>query len=131
MKTLGIIGAALARGVPALAVAQTAGRPAASEIRRVEVNRFETRRIETSRDAGRIAAGRFDSGLVNGSRIRRPDVITGTRIRIRRPDVRDERPNHHARRRWNAAHDRRDPERRPDMDPSRRRALADSPRRGR
>jgi len=123
MKTLSIIAVALALGVPASALAQSAGRPAAGEFRRGETVAFESRRIDTGRtdagrDAGRTLGTRIDSG-----------PITGTRIR--RPDVRGERPNHHARRRWNAAHQRRDPERRPNVDPSRRRAFAESPRRGR
>jgi hypothetical protein len=123
MKTLSIIAVALALGVPASALAQSAGRPAAGEVRRSEAGSLETRRIDTGRidtgrDAGRTLGTRIDSGPFTGSR-------------IRRPEVRGERPNHHARRRWNAAHQRRDPERRPDVDPSRRRASAESPRRGR
>ena len=122
MKTLSIIAVALALGVPASALAQSAGRPAAGEFRRSEAGSLETRRIDTGRidtgrDAGRTLGTRIDSGPITGSR-------------IRRPEVRGERPNHHARRRWNAAHQRRDPERRPDVDTSRRRA-SDESRRGR
>jgi len=123
MKTLSIIAVALALGVPASALAQSAGRPAAGELRRSEAGSLETRRTDTGRtdagrDAGRTLGTRIDSGTISGTR-------------IRRPDVRGERPNPHARRRWNAAHDRRDLERRPNVDPSRRRFQDHSRRRGR
>jgi hypothetical protein len=121
MKTLAVIGIALAIGVPGMALAQRAGAPPA-EVRRVEVNRIDTRPIDT---------GRIDDG-----RITRRDVVTGTRIvdrrreiadrdtdRVRRPDVRPDRPDPSARRRAYEPNRRRlaDPSRRRFFDPSRRR----------
>jgi hypothetical protein len=96
MKTISMIGIAVALCMPALAAAQRGGGGAVA-VQRVQVQRMDVQRV------GRIDATR----TINPARdidIRRGNAFageTGTRIRHR-----DDDPNRHdpARRRWNAAH---------------------------
>ena len=101
MKTLGIIGMAVALAVPALTLAQPVGRPAAAATARAE----GVRTI--------VADRRVD-------RVRRPDV----RDDRRRPDVRRRHIEPNRRRHI-------EPNRRRFHDPSRRRFYDPSRRRGR
>jgi hypothetical protein len=95
MKTISLIGIALALCAPALASAQRGGGGGAT-VQRGDVQRVDIRRVD------------IDRGLVTAREVRRGDVMrdtTGTRIR--RPDVEPERRRLHnpARRRWyNATH---------------------------
>jgi len=100
MKTITMIGLAVALCVPALASAQRGGagaagfqRVEAQRLQRVDVQRVQRvdtgRTIDTARDIA-FRRGDFDGGE------------TGTRFRRHDPD---RPPPHHPRRRWNAAHD--------------------------
>jgi hypothetical protein len=92
MKTISLIGIAVALCVPALASAQRGGGAGAVSVQRV--------------DTARTIAPVRDIDIRRGDVVRTGTVETGTRIR---------RPLHNpARRRWNAAHP-------PAPDPSRRR----------
>jgi hypothetical protein len=105
MKTMSLICAALALGVPALAPAQRGGGGmAAGGVQRVQ--RVDVQRIDPART---LTPGRDID-------VRRGDAaggVTGTRLRRRDHDP-DRRLHNPARRRWNAAHP-------PATDPSRRR----------
>jgi hypothetical protein len=98
MKTISLIGIAVALCVPALASAQRGGGAGAAGVQRAET----MQRAET----GRTIAPVRDIDIRRGDVARVGTVETGTRIR--RP------PHNPARRRWNAAHP-------PTADPSRRR----------
>lgn len=88
MKTISLIGIALALCAPALASAQRGGGPGTAGVQRVE----SVQRIDT----GRTITPVRDIDISRGDVVRGPTVETGTRIR---------RPQHNpARRRWNAAH---------------------------
>lgn len=93
MKTITMIGVAVALCVPALAAAQRGGGAGAVSVPRVNIQRVDVRRVETRPT---ITTGR-DVTIARGFTL----VDTGTRIR--RPDP-DRRRLHNARRRWNAAH---------------------------
>ena len=98
MKTINLIGIAVALCVPALASAQRGGGATAVSVQRVE----SVQRVDT----GRAITPVRDIEFARGDAARVGTVETGTRIR---------RPLHSpARRRWNAAHP-------PAPDPSRRR----------
>lgn len=109
MKTITLIGIAVALCVPALASAQRGGGARAVNVQRVDVGRVDVRRIDTIRT---ITPGR-DVNIARGVAV----IETGTRIR--RPDP-DRRRLHNARRRWNAAHP-------PGPNPARRRWNAAHP----
>lgn len=91
MKTITMIGVAIALCVPALAAAQRGG--GTVSVPRVNVQRVDVRRVDPRPT---ITPGR-DVTIARGFTV----VDTGTRIR--RPDP-DRRRLHNARRRWNAAH---------------------------
>jgi|GEM_PF-6030680 len=98
MKTISLIGIAVALCVPALASAQRGGETGAVGVQRAE----SMQRTDT----GRAIAPVRDIDIRGGDAARVGTVETGTRIH--RP------PHNPARRRWNAAHP-------PTPDPSRRR----------
>lgn len=104
MRTITMIGIAVALCVPALASAQRGGRAGGVNVQRVDVRRIDMMRT--------ITPGR-DVDIARGVAV----VETGTRIR--RPDP-DRRRLHNARRRWNAAHP-------PGPNPARRRWNAAHP----
>jgi len=95
MKTITLIGIALALCVPALASAQRGGGGAVT-VQRGDIQRVDVRRVDTGRT---LAPGR-------DIEIRRGDAVRGeTGTRIRRPDPDRRRLHNPARRRWyNATH---------------------------
>jgi len=118
MKTITMIGVAVALCVPSLASAQRGAAAGAGGAQRVPMQRVEIQRVD--RGPATFAPGR-DIVVARG---RLAEIDTGTRIR--RPDP-DRRRFHHARRRWNAAHPGPNPRRRwynathpSEADPSRR-----------
>jgi hypothetical protein len=114
MKTITMIGIAVALAMPALASAQRGGGAGAAGAQRVTVQRVEIQRVD--RGLTTFAPGR-DIVVARG---RLAEIDTGTRIRrpphnpARRRWYNANHPNHLARRRWNAANPS-------DADPSRRR----------
>lgn len=94
MKTITMIGVAVALCVPTLASAQRGG-GGAVRVQRVDVQRVDVRRIERGLT---IAPGR-DVAIARGV------VVIETGTRIRRPDPDRRRLHNPARRRWwNATH---------------------------
>ena len=92
MKTISLIGVALALCVPALASAQRGGGGAVAVLRGA-IQRVDVQRVDRTLVPGREIE------------IRRGDVVRGeTGTRIRRPDPDRRRLHNPARRRWNAAH---------------------------
>ncbi len=97
MKTITMIGVAVALCVPTLASAQRGGGAGASNAQRVNVQRIDVRRIDTGRT---IAPGR-DVNVARGVAV----IETGTRIRRPVADPNRRRLHNPARRRWyNATH---------------------------
>jgi hypothetical protein len=108
MKTITMIGVAMALCIPALASAQRGGGGAGgASAQRVAVQRIDVRRV----DVGRVDRGPAINPARDVNVARGPSVVeTGTRIRRHDPTRRG--AHSQARRRWNAANPNPNPRRR-------------------
>lgn len=107
MKTITMIGVAVALCIPALASAQRGGGTAGAGAQRVAVQRIDVRRVDVGRvDRGPAIAPGRDVTVARGASV----IETGTRIRRADPTRRG--AHSPARRRWNAAHPNPNPRRR-------------------